>query len=387
MKVHAIIVAAGSGTRAGSSVPKQFQMLAGKPVLRWSLEALNSHRAIDSICLVLPDGTAADDLTAGLHQQPILLATGGVTRSGSVLNGLRAIPGSSADDIVMIHDAARPGLSHAVIDRLIDALSRKDAAAPALPVVDALKREDPDGITAVDRTSLFRIQTPQAFRFASIFEALQNSATDHVDDLAAIESIGCSIELVKGDEQLSKITYPEDFGRISRLMFDDRIEFRTGSGFDVHAFKPGDHVKLCGVSIPHGFGLAGHSDADVGWHALTDAIFGALALGDLGDHFPPSDPQWKNADSSVFLLHAVDLAKAQGWVIGNCDITLICEAPKVKPHRLTMRERTAELIGIDVDRVSLKATTTEGLGFTGRREGVAAQAVVLLKKEDKKGAQ
>ncbi|WP_084418917.1 bifunctional 2-C-methyl-D-erythritol 4-phosphate cytidylyltransferase/2-C-methyl-D-erythritol 2,4-cyclodiphosphate synthase [Henriciella litoralis] len=387
MKVHAIIVAAGSGTRAGSSMPKQFQMLAGKPVLRWSLEALNSHRAIDSICLVLPDGTAADDLTAGLQQQPILLATGGVTRSDSVLNGLRAIPGSSDQDIVMIHDAARPGLSHAVIDLLIDALSRKDAAAPALPVVDALKRNSSDGITAVDRTSLFRIQTPQAFRFASIFEALENGASDHVDDLAAIESIGCSIELVKGDEQLSKITYPEDFGRISRLMFDDRMEFRTGSGFDVHAFEPGDHVTLCGVSIPHGSGLAGHSDADVGWHALTDAIFGALALGDLGDHFPPSDQKWKNADSSVFLLHAVDLAKAQGWTIGNCDITLICEAPKVKPHRLAMRERTAELIGVDVDRVSLKATTTEGLGFTGRREGIAAQAVVLLEKEEKKGAQ
>jgi 2-C-methyl-D-erythritol 4-phosphate cytidylyltransferase/2-C-methyl-D-erythritol 2,4-cyclodiphosphate synthase len=387
MKVHAVIVAGGKGTRAGSLMPKQFQLLAGKPVLRWSVEALQAHEAISTLCLVMPDNVPLDDLVSGLRQKPILKAIGGQTRSESVLNGLKAISASSDEDIVLIHDAARPGLSHEVIDRLIDALSRADASAPALPVVDAVKRESAEGLKSVDRTSLFRIQTPQAFRLSSIKHALSNSSIDHVDDLAAIESVGCSIELVPGEEQLSKITYPEDFSRIRRLMFEDRVDFRTGSGFDVHAFEPGDNVTICGVSVPHTSGLAGHSDADVGWHALTDAILGALALGDLGDHFPPSDPQWKDADSSVFLLHAVDLAKQRGWCIRNCDITVICEAPKIKPHRLVMRERTAEIIGVDMDRVSLKATTTEGLGFTGRREGIAAQAVVLLTKNDRTIAQ
>ncbi|MFN3610277.1 MAG: 2-C-methyl-D-erythritol 2,4-cyclodiphosphate synthase, partial [Hyphomonas sp.] len=250
-------------------------------------------------------------------------------------------------------------------------------AAPAMPVADALKSDTGQNWTNVDRTGLVRVQTPQAFRLGEIRAALSAAGPDLVDDLTAIEAAGGRVEMVSGSARLTKITYPEDFDMLARLLSPTGAP-RIGKGYDVHEFEAGDHVTLCGVAIPHIAKLKGHSDADAAWHALTDAILGAVALGDIGDHFPPSDPQWKGADSGLFLKEAQRLAEAKGYVIANCDITVICEAPKVKPHREAMRARTAELLGLPLDAVSVKATTTEGLGFTGRREGIAAEAVALL---------
>jgi 2-C-methyl-D-erythritol 4-phosphate cytidylyltransferase/2-C-methyl-D-erythritol 2,4-cyclodiphosphate synthase len=293
-----------------------------------------------------------------------------------VLNGLAAL--ALPDDAkVLIHDAARPGLDAAMVTALIEALDHAAAAAPALPVSDALKAKRDGVLTNVDRSGLFRVQTPQAFRFGAIHKALVKGGPDLVDDLAAIEAAGARVQLIAGSARLQKITYPEDFDMLARLLAPTGIP-RVGKGFDVHEFEPGDHVTLCGVHIPHSAKLKGHSDADAGWHALTDAILGAVALGDIGDHFPPSDPRWKNADSALFLKHAQDLATAKGYRIDSCDITVICEAPKVKPHREAMRARTAELLGLPLNAISVKATTTEGLGFTGRREGIAAEAIAVL---------
>jgi 2-C-methyl-D-erythritol 4-phosphate cytidylyltransferase/2-C-methyl-D-erythritol 2,4-cyclodiphosphate synthase len=376
MKTHAIIVAAGKGERAGGGIPKQRQMLGGKPVFLWSVQAFLAADAVERIVLVVPIGEV-DLYRAALGRDRVNVTEGGASRTASVLNGLETLD-AAVEDKVLIHDAARPGLDQSTITALIGALEEADAAAPALPVIDALKRQIGAQLETVARDELYRVQTPQAFRVGEVRKALEALTGPLVDDLAAIEQAGGSVKLVEGREALSKITWPGDLARMETELMQTVALPKVGTGFDVHAFAEGDHVTLCGIQIPHDKGLAGHSDADVAWHALTDAILGALALGDIGDHFPPSDPQWKGAPSSVFLKHAVSLAQDRGFGIGNCDLTLICEAPKVKPHREAMRQATADLLGIPLDAVSVKATTTEGLGFTGRREGIAAQAVAVL---------
>ncbi len=375
MKTGVVIVAGGSGQRAGGELPKQFQNLGEKPVLSWSVDRFSQHTLVDETVLVLP----ADfiDEYPGLLPDAVQLIQGGDTRAQSVLNGLEALS-LAPDDIVLIHDAARPGISDEIISALIEALDRADAAAPALPVTDALKRQDGGRLNTVRRDDLFRVQTPQAFRYGTISKALSEAGTALVDDLSAIEARYGKVELIPGSERLSKITYPGDLERMELLLSLGMKTPRVGSGFDVHAFGAGDYVTLCGVKIAHSKGLEGHSDADVAWHALTDAILGAAALGDIGDHFPPSNPKWKGAASELFLSHAVELARQSGFKIASCDITLICEAPKVKPHREAMREATAAVLNLPLDCISIKATTTEQLGFTGRGEGIAAQAVAVL---------
>lgn len=375
MSVAAIIVAGGKGERAGGDRPKQLQMLNGRPVFSWSVEVFHNHPRIDRVVLVIPTGD--EQHYRDWLAQDVRLVAGGDSRTASVRNGLLAAA-LDDEDIVLIHDAARPGIGTDVISRLIAALKNCDAAAPALPVQDAIKRNTPDGLQNVDRDQLYRIQTPQTFHYSTIWGALSTTDASFVDDLQAVEAQGGQVELIAGSERLNKITYPGDLQRMTRTLGHGQSVTRVGTGFDVHAFEDGDGVTLCGIKIPHDQSLQGHSDADVAWHALTDAILGAAALGDIGDHFPPSETAWKNADSAIFLREAVQLVRAKGLNITNCDVTIICEAPKVKPHRTTMRERTAETLGISLDQVSIKATTTEGLGFAGRREGIAAQASVVL---------
>ncbi len=374
MRVAAIIVAAGRGERAGGRRPKQLQPLGGKPVFEWSLEAFRAHPQVDQIVLVIP----ADDLPSYQHalSDTVTYVAGGETRTASVKAGLQACD-LAGTDLVMIHDAARPGLTETIISDLIAATNTADAAAPALLVPDALKRQTDSQLTNVSREALYRVQTPQCFKYGAISQALAQ-AEDLVDDLAAIEAQNGTVTLTEGSERLAKITYPDDLNRLETLLMPTQSAPRFGTGYDVHAFEPGDAVTLCGVSIKHDQKLSGHSDADVAWHALTDAILGAAALGDIGDHFPPSDPQWKGAASELFLKHAVEQAAAAGWALSSCDVTVICEAPKVKPHREAMRAETARITGLDLNAVSVKATTTEGLGFTGRREGIAAQASAVL---------
>lgn len=371
-EIAAIIVANGTGTRFGGEKPKQFAQLGSKRVVDWSVEAFTRDERISKIVLVGPA-----ELDDGKLPQTVLHIAGGDNRTESVRAGLSALT-LNDDAIVLIHDGARPGLNRRIISDLIDALDSADAAAPALSVSDALKRETEGNFETVDRARLVRVQTPQAFRFAKIKAALSDTNTAFVDDLEAVEANGTRMVMTKGDEALLKVTYPEDIATLETLLNLPQTPPRMGSGFDVHAFEPGDHVTLCGCHIPHTHKLKGHSDADVAWHALTDAILGALALGDIGDHFPPSDPQWKGADSKVFLAAAMNMAKARGYTLANCDLTIMCEAPKVKPHRDAMRQRTAEILDVDSGIVSVKATTTEKLGFTGRSEGIAAQAVAML---------
>lgn len=370
-RVAAIIVAGGRGSRAGPDAPKQWQPLLGRRVIDWSIDAFSAHADVTDIVVV-----SASKLGPPGSGQRFVRAEPGETRTQSVLSGLAALD-LPDDAIVLIHDAARPGIDTATITALIEALASADAAAPALPVSDALKAQRAGKLATVDRTGLHRVQTPQTFRFGHIRQALNAAGPDLVDDLAALEATGARVTLVPGSARLQKITFPEDFDMMSRLLSPSGTP-RVGKGFDVHAFEPGDHVTLCGVHIPHSAKLKGHSDADVAWHALTDAILGAVALGDIGDHFPPSDPRWKDADSGLFLKHAQTLAAEKGYRIDSCDITVICEAPKVKPHREAMRARTAELLGLPLDAISVKATTTESLGFTGRREGIAAEAIAVL---------
>lgn len=376
MNAQVIIVAAGRGTRAGGPGPKQWQMLGRKPMLAWSIEAFLSHSAVQHIAIVVsPD--RLETAQAQFASDRISVVPGGESRADSVRAGLNACPGHP---LTLVHDAARPGVDLFVIDQVVGALANSDGAAPALPVVDALKREQDGRLSNLDRTGLHRIQTPQGFRTDTLARALE-AAGDYVDDFEAAEALGSQLELVPGHERLMKVTFSDDMETVSKLMGIGQNEFRTGQGFDVHSFEPGDHVTLCGINIPHSAGLKGHSDADVGWHALTDAILGAACLGDIGDHFPPSDPQWKNAPSERFLAHAVTLAAAEGWSVAHGDITIICEAPKVKPHRETMRENTARVLQLPINAISVKATTTEGLGFTGRREGISAMATATLRRE------
>lgn len=372
-KAVAIIVAGGQGQRAGAGRPKQWQLLLGRRVVDWSIRVFAGHPEVSEVVVV-----ADDELGERPDGAEVRRAEPGATRTLSVLSGLAALS-APEDTIVLIHDAARPGIDTATISALIAALGDTgvSAAAPALPVSDALKSQTGQNWSNVDRTGLVRVQTPQAFRLGEIRAALAAAGNDLVDDLAAIEAAGGRVVMVAGSERFHKLTYAEDFDMLARLLSPTGTP-RIGKGFDVHEFEPGDHVTLCGVAIPHLAKLKGHSDADAAWHALTDAILGAVALGDIGDHFPPSDPKWKGADSGLFLKEAQRLALEKGYAIANCDITVICEAPKVKPHREAMRARTAELLGLPLDAVSVKATTTEGLGFTGRREGIAAEAVALM---------
>ncbi|MEQ1607999.1 MAG: bifunctional 2-C-methyl-D-erythritol 4-phosphate cytidylyltransferase/2-C-methyl-D-erythritol 2,4-cyclodiphosphate synthase [Hyphomonadaceae bacterium] len=372
-KVGAIIVAAGSGSRLGGAEPKQFVALCGKPMLLWSLETMLRCNNLAVLALVVPGGEEARTRQILPADSRIRIVAGGASRTESVRNGLAAMAGQKVLK-VLIHDAARPGLSLNVIDELLTALDTADAAAPALTIADALKSSPL--VRSVPRDGVVRVQTPQAFRWQTISKAYASAATSAVDDLALVEAAGAKITLTSGRHELMKVTYPEDLDVAEKLI--GRPALRVGTGFDVHAFEPGDAVILCGVRIPHPKKLEGHSDADAGWHALTDAILGALALGDIGDHFPPSDPQWKGHASVNFLQHAVKLAQGRGYRIANADITILAERPRISPYREAMRAATAEAMGIAIDAVSIKATTTEKLGFVGREEGIAAQAVVLL---------
>lgn len=375
MKVGMIVVAGGKGLRAGGDVPKQLRTFLGKPLYLHALGAALAHAEIGPVVLVIPEGF--EPAFKGSLPEGVTLTCGGETRSASVLAGLKALE-LNGDDKVLVHDAARPGLEASTISAVTAALDSADAAAPALPVLDALKRWRDGAAKTVDRSDLYRVQTPQAFRYGQLLKLLQVSDADLVDDLAAIEADGGIVELIPGSEKLAKVTLAEDFVRMENLLCRTAPAPRVGSGFDVHAFGEGDHLTLCGVEIAHSHALSGHSDADVAWHALTDAILGALALGDIGDHFSPSDPQWKGAASSVFLSHAVKLASERGFRVESCDLTIICEAPKVGPHRGAMRTATARVLDRPVEMISVKATTTERLGFTGRGEGIAAQAMAVL---------
>tara|TARA_Y100000052_G_scaffold27608_1_gene37667 strand:+ start:17341 stop:18450 length:1110 start_codon:yes stop_codon:yes gene_type:complete len=369
-------------------VSKQFLPFGAGNVLTTTLAGFLSHAQCQEVIVVIrPDDRKFVSKLMAIHFETdlgkIRLVDGGSERAQSVEHGLNAITNETLP-FVLIHDAARPGLSNQVIDDLLCALSNHDGAAPALPVVDALKRHVEGAIENVDRTGLYRIQTPQAFRLSQIKGLYGAETSAAVDDFELAQRAGLSLKLTNGAERLAKITYPDDLKRVERLMIEDvQMIYRTGTGYDVHAFEAGSTLQLCGVEIPHSQKLKGHSDADVGWHALTDAILGAIGDGDIGDHFPPSDPQWKDAASSVFLKHAASLVQARRGKIVNLDITLICEAPKIKPHRQAMRQTTADLLQLELDQVSIKATTTEGLGFEGRREGIAAQAAVSIALPDK----
>ena len=366
-----VVVAAGRGSRMGGEVPKQWRLLAGKPAISHSLAAFAGMRVV---LVIHPDDRARAE---GLGVE---LVEGGATRDASVLAGLRALEGLGVVR-VLIHDGARPLVSRGLVDRLVLALERHDGAAPALPVTDALWRRS-DGVVAgtVDRTGLCRAQTPQAFRYEAILAAHLAHPGGALDDVQVARDAGLDVAVVEGEETNLKLTYPGDFARAEAILRGREMDVRLGNGYDVHAFCEGDHVWLCGVRVPHGRGLLGHSDADVGMHALTDAIYGALAEGDIGQHFPPSDPRWKGAASHIFLSHAIGLARSRGYELGNCDVTLVCERPKIGPHAIDMRFELARIMGVDETRVSVKATTSERLGFTGREEGIAAMATAVLVK-------
>ncbi len=378
MAFSAVVVAAGSGSRAGSGPAKQWRLLAGRPVLRWSIEALAAAGARSIVVAIGPgDENRAAEMLADI--EAVRVVTGGAARADSVRNGLEALAGDPPDQ-VLVHDAARPFLNRGHIDALLAALAGSDGAVPILPVADTLKRGSADtGLSTVSRDGLYRVQTPQAFAYDRLVAAYAEWRGDEppTDDAAVVEAMGGKVVPVPGDPMLMKLTYPEDFAMADALAGQTRV-VRIGQGFDAHTFGPGDSVWLCGVQIPHDRGLVGHSDADCGLHALTDAILGAIGHGDIGEHFPPTDPRWKGAASDQFLRHAASLVTQSGGRVINADVTLICEEPRIRPHRDAMRARIAELLELPVDRISVKATTTEGMGFTGRREGLAAQAVVSV---------
>jgi 2-C-methyl-D-erythritol 4-phosphate cytidylyltransferase / 2-C-methyl-D-erythritol 2,4-cyclodiphosphate synthase len=373
----ALVLAAGKGTRLPGAVPKQYRDLGGEPVLRRTLRAFAGHARIDAVRVVY-DPADADLYAAAARGLPLLdPVAGGRERQDSVRRGLESLEALKPKR-VLIHDGARPFASVDLIDRMIAALDDSQAAIAAIPVTDTLWREaDKAADTLVPRDKLWRAQTPQAFRYADILaahRAAEGSAL--TDDAAVARHAGMKVSLVMASDANFKITTEEDLARASREFL--RGDIRNGTGFDVHKFGPGDGVWLCGVKVPHDAGLDGHSDADVGLHALTDALLGAICEADIGAHFPPSDPQWRGAASDRFLAHAAKLVRARGGEIRHVDVTLICERPKVGPHRDAMRARIAEILAIEISRVSVKATTTEGLGFTGRREGIAAQAAATV---------
>lgn len=410
-KLGIVLVAAGRGARAGDGPPKQFRLLKGRPVLAWAAEAALRAPDAASLVIVSPPGgalaveAALADLPKSLLEKIASPCEGGADRQASVLAGLEALAGDPPS-AVLIHDAARPFLPAAVAERALEALSAADGACAALPLTDTLRRAEPPQAGAgaaplcgetIPRDGLWRAQTPQAFRFASILNAhraadaasrADPAAPRYTDDADLARAAGLRVALTLGDERLAKITRPEDFAaaeRVARVWAEGGVasggaaDVRVGHGYDVHKFGENadgssDHVMLCGLRVPHDAGLVGHSDADVGLHALTDAVLSAGALGDIGRHFPPSDPQWRGAESDQFLAHAVRLLAEAGGVLRHLDATLVCERPKIGPHAEAMRARIADITGLAVERVSVKATTSEGLGFTGRREGIAALA-------------
>jgi len=375
MTVTALIVAAGKGERLGGDLPKQYRPIGGKPVLRWAVEALAGHPSIDQVRVVIGGGheQMARDALAGLPVGDFI--RGGSERSDSVVRGLQAI----GEGAVLVHDAARPFCPPAVVDRLLAALEGNDGAVPVLPVADTLAIGDALLDSPVDRKRMLRVQTPQAFHVEDLIyayeEAGRGSATD---DSTIMLAAGLKVAAVEGDPMLEKLTTPADWQRAEAILAS-RLIPRTGMGYDVHAFAGEGPIMLGGIGVPHSRGLAGHSDADVVLHAITDALLGAAGLGDIGEHFPPSDAQWKGASSDLFLRHAADLVRARGGIIDHVDVTIIAEEPKVSPHRSSIRTRVAEILAVKLEQVSVKATTTEGLGFTGRREGMAAQAVANIR--------
>ncbi len=376
MTTVAIIVAAGRGTRAGGEIPKQWQHLGDRTVAGHAMQTFADHPLIDKLIFVLHP----DDLETNLWpSDPAAdLVTGGKTRRASVLAGLEAAEGQA--DIVLIHDAARPLISPTIIDDVLAALDTHDGAAPAIAVIDTLWHGANGQVTGMqDRDGLYRAQTPQGFHLAPLLAAHRANTADATDDVAVARAAGLDVAIVTGDEENIKITMPGDLARAKKLM-GYQMDVRCGNGYDVHRFGPGDHVWLCGMKLPHDRALQGHSDADVGMHAVTDAIYGALGMGDIGQHFPPSDPQWKGAASHIFLEHAVSLAAENGYRISNADCTLVCEYPKIGPHQPAMKSALARIMGLEATRISVKATTSERLGFTGRGEGIAALATVTLVK-------
>jgi 2-C-methyl-D-erythritol 4-phosphate cytidylyltransferase/2-C-methyl-D-erythritol 2,4-cyclodiphosphate synthase len=376
MRIAALILAAGSGTRFGAAQPKQFVALGGAPIVARAARAFAGHRRIDRVVLV----GAADALAAACPDFPKSgLVPGGATRQDSARAGLEALA-ADLPDAVLIHDAARPLVPARVIEAVCDALAAgAEAVLPALPVTDTLKRAEAGTVVGtVPREGLWRVQTPQGFRFTPILAAHRAVAGQSLtDDGAVAEAAGMTVRLVPGAEENLKVTTADDLVRAETLL-GARLTPRVGTGFDVHRFAPGRALILCGVRVPHHVGLAGHSDADVGIHALCDAIYGALAEGDIGTQFPPSDVTWKDADSALFLKHAAHRVAARGGRIVHADVTLICERPKIAPHAAAMRARLAAIMGVDPGAVSVKATTTERLGFAGRGEGIAAQAAVTV---------
>ncbi|KPU84170.1 hypothetical protein JI58_05475 [Marinosulfonomonas sp. PRT-SC04] len=381
----AIIVAAGRGLRAGGEIPKQFQLLQGRCILERTIAAFANHADIQKIILVV--NPADDDLLAKLDLSAVQTVHGGDSRDASVQAGLSAAHGA---DNVLIHDGARPLVSARMISEVIAALKTHAGAAPALAITDALWRGAAGKVIAPHpRENLFRAQTPQGFHLKDIIaaHAAHSGGTAYngnaADDVEVALAHGLDVKIITGDEANMKITHASDFARAEQLaehLLERDMDIRLGNGFDVHRFCAGDQVMLCGISVPHSHGLDGHSDADVGMHAVTDAIYGALAMGDIGQHFPPSDPQWKGAASEIFLRHAVKLARDYGFSISNVDCTLICEMPKIGPHAVTMRVEMARIMSMEMERVSVKATTSERLGFTGRGEGIASIATVTLVK-------
>jgi 2-C-methyl-D-erythritol 4-phosphate cytidylyltransferase/2-C-methyl-D-erythritol 2,4-cyclodiphosphate synthase len=377
----ALIVAAGAGERFGGLMPKQYHDLCGEPILRRSVLAFLHHPHIHQVLVVINPAhrdlydRAVTDLNL---PEPV---TGGTSRQESVRLGLEALAQQGKPDLVMIHDAARPLIDAATITAVRKALDAHAGAIAAKPLVDTLKRGQKDIIEdTIDRTNLWQAHTPQAFRFAEILTAHRDAmGAQLTDDAAVAEKAGLKTILVPSNPDNMKITNPDDLDRAARLLGHSFGDIRTGMGFDVHRLIPGDKIFLCGVAIPHNRMLEGHSDADVGLHALTDAILGTMGAGDIGTHFPPSDPQWKGKDSAHFIRHAVHMVSERGGIISNVDVTLLCEQPRVGPHRAAMVARLAELLDIAPERVSIKATTTERLGFTGREEGIAAQAIATVR--------
>lgn len=382
--VAAVIVAGGRGTRASGDLPKQYRVLAGEPVIRASLSLFSWHGEVAAVQAVIhPDDVVLYEAAAkGLSLLPPVY--GGASRQASVRAGLEALSGRSPD-IVLVHDAARPFCSSGLVSRAIAACGKTGAAIPGLEVTDTIKRVDADGVITgtVDRSELRSVQTPQAFAYSALLEAHRKAASagrdDFTDDAALVEWAGLKVVTFAGETSNTKLTTDDDFSRAEAKRLASLADLRIGSGYDVHTFGDGDHIMLGGIRVPHDRGVVGHSDADVVLHAAVDAILGALADGDIGKHFPPSDMRWKGASSDQFLKFAVDRVTQRGGKVAHIDITVVCEAPRVGPHRDAMRARIAEIAGMSVDRVAVKATTSEEMGFTGRREGIVAMATATVR--------
>ena len=380
MSIAALVVAAGTGNRLGGTTPKQYLPLGGQAVLRHSLATLAAHPAIDPLIVVInPDHQDLFAVSAADIDAETVI--GASTRQESVRLGLHHLAHRHPKH-VLIHDGARPFVNANLIDRVLAGLRDHDAVIPALPILDSIKRVSGDQIeSAIDRTGLWRAQTPQGFHFDAIYRASGSASSNgnYADDAAIAAAAGIDVHTVDGDETNFKVTLPGDLERAERLLQARLGDIRVGSGFDTHRFVAGDRVRLCGIDIMAEAALGGHSDADVALHAVTDALLGAIGAGDIGSHFPPSDARWQDADSQIFLAHAADLIRAMGGIISNIDLTLICERPKIDPHRDKMRDQLANSLSLSRTRVSIKATTTERLGFTGRGEGIAAQATATVR--------